>query len=112
MTLVAKDGRKQRVLIVYDSLSGCTLATNVDNSFNWGLPGKETEIFSLSTVNGNDNYAFPVVEYMILKLQKLSDHFVKNRMSSLAIPRIANGQDYMSRLMVLSLCFVAYGALL
>ena len=45
-------------------------------------------------------------------LQKLSDHFVKNRVSSFAIPRRANGQDYMSRLMVLSLCFVAYGALL
>ena len=65
--MIAKDGRKQKVLFVYDSLSGCTLASNIDSAFNWAPPGQQTETFSLSTVGGNDNCSFPVVEYVVLK---------------------------------------------
>ena len=67
VTLIARNGRKQKVLFVYDSLSGCSLASNIDHAFNWAPPGQQTETFSLSTVGGSDSCSLPVVEYVVLK---------------------------------------------
>merc|ERR1711873_88198 len=55
VTLIAKDGRKQKVLFVYDSLSGCSLASNIDNAFNWAPPDKlYFETVPAATTSGNE----------------------------------------------------------
>ena len=69
LTLVGVDGSSLSVIVHYDTMSGCSFAHNVPETFNHGRCGLMSELFSLSTFIGEGSYSLPV---MTLKIAKKS----------------------------------------
>ena len=69
LTLVGVDGSNLSVIVHYDTMSGCSFAHNVPETFNHGRCGLMSELFSLSTFIGEGSYSLPV---MTLKIAKQS----------------------------------------
>ena len=70
LSLVGTDGSSLKVIVHYDTMSGCTFAHNVPEKFNHGQSGLKSELFSLSTFTGEGSYSLPVMTLKVIKQLK------------------------------------------
>ena len=61
LNLIGRDGARLRVIIHYDSLSGCSFSCGVPEEFNHGEQGVRSELFNMSTFMGTSSYSLPAV---------------------------------------------------